>query len=112
MTESTDRKIKFEFEGKPYVLEYDRDSVVATEKALGVSLQDILSYKVSSVRDAFTGAFIKNHAGTPDETVEAIWQAMPDKRKLISTIGEMYALGINSLVGEPDKGNAISWTAE
>lgn len=108
----TEGKIKFEYDGELYVLEFDRDSIVATEKGLGVSLADIAARKVSALRDVFTGAFIKNHPGTGDDTIEAIWQSLGGKRELTAALSRMYGEGIQSLIGEPEKGKAISWTVE
>ncbi len=105
-------RIKFEYRGESYVLEFDRDTIVATERGYDVSVRDLSTAKIGAIKGAFAGAFLKNHPGTDDELIDEIWGAMPEKVELARKLTRMYVEGYNSLVSVPDEGNAISWTAE
>jgi hypothetical protein len=104
-------KIEFEFEGVKYVLEFDRDSVVQTEKLFDVSVSDVVKMKMSAFDALFFGAFIKNHSDVEHETVERIQELMPDKMELLKSLAAMFAECVNTLFEEPEEGKAISWTA-
>lgn len=105
-------RIKFEYEGVPYTLEFDRDTIVMTERAYDVSVKDLSDSKIGAIRGVFAGSFLKNHPDTEPDTIDAIWSAMPNKLALTKKLVRSYVEGFNTLVGDPAEGNAISWTAE
>lgn len=102
-------KIEFTYNEKPYVLEYDRASVVQMEKTLGVSLNAIRESQLSVFPDLFRGAFIKNHPALPAETIDEIYDCIPDKGEMFGNLAGMYAEAVNTLLAEPSKGKAIAW---
>ena len=104
-------QIKFKYEGTEYIMEFDRDTVAQTEKAFDISIADVSDGKVSAFYGLFYGAFLKHHPNIKQTTVENFMQLMPDKQGMFRNLAMMFGNCVNTLLDEPDEGNAISWTA-
>lgn len=104
-------KITFDYNGTSYTMEFDRETVTQTEKAFDISLGDVLSGKFSAFEGLFHGAFLKHHPNIKPTTVASFMQLMPNKQEVFKTLTVMFANCVNTLLDEPEEGNAISWTA-
>lgn len=105
-------KITFEYEGEKYTLEFDRESVLASEKMFDISINDIQSLKMVAFDGLFRGAFLKHHADIDQDVVEEIMGCFKDKLGLFKHLSNMYGYCWRSLIDDPaDEGNAISWEA-
>lgn len=102
--------IKFEYNGSPFILEYDRASAMQAERILGISLNSIQSGKLSVNYDLFAGAFLKHHPNIKTATIDAIFNALSDKADLFHELQTMYVESLTSIMDEPDSKNVISWT--
>lgn len=103
--------ISFDYSGKHYELGFDRASAKRAEKQYNISLGELTSGKVSVVQDLFMASFLKNHEKTKPSTMLRIFNAMSDKDALYQALVGMYAECANSVLEEPEEGNAISWKA-
>lgn len=104
------KQIKLTYEGKDYVLEYNRASVREMENR-GFVASEMGNKPATMLPIAFEGAFIKNHRFVKSETVEEIFSHIKDKSKLISQLSNMIVECYNSLMNDEveadDKGNAL-----
>ena len=103
-------QIRFNWNGTEYIMEFDRDTAMQTEKGFDLSMNDIRSGKLSALEALFAGSFLKHHPNMKQTTIDTIFQSMPNKTELFKTLVAMYSSCINTLLQEPDEGNAISWT--
>lgn len=103
-------KIKFEYEGTTYTLEFDRDTAQKAERAFGISIGEIQSGKTYLVHDLFMAAFMKHHPHIKPSVVDGFFENIKDKTELYQTLAKMYAEAAGSLLDEPeDEGKAIGW---
>lgn len=102
-------KINISYEGKDYVLEYDRESIEIMEKR-GFSINELSQKPMMMLPIAFQGLFYKNHKGTKTKTIEEIYDKIKNKQKLTETIGTMLSEAYNTLFedNENDEGN-LDW---
>lgn len=103
-------RITFNYNGTEYIMEYDRDTAIQTEKTYGLSMNDVRDGKLSAFESLFNGAFIKHHPNIKQTTLDLFWSSMPNKPELFRNLTMMYVNCINTLLEEPEEGNAISWT--
>lgn len=104
------KKISFEFEKKPYTLEYTlRTAGQANED--GFVIDELGDKPALMIPKLVYWAFVKNHRGITRRQAETIYEWIKDKNGFITALAEMYADAVNALVGddEEDKGNA-NWT--
>lgn len=102
-------KITFAYKGKPYVLEYTRDSVKEMELR-GFVAEDVLKKPFTVLPTLFAGAFIANHRFTKRKLIDEIFSKMDDKGALVNTLAEMYSLVIDEFVDELEKRNKeLTW---
>lgn len=104
-------QIKFTYQGTEYIMEFDRDTVAQTEKAFDISIGDVRDGKISAFYGLFYGAFLKHHPNIKQSTVENFMKLMPDKQGMFRNLAMMFGNCVNTLLDEPDEGNAISWEA-
>lgn len=103
------KKIKFEFEGTQYVLEYTRGTVRDME-ADGFDPSVIDSKPMTMIPMLIEGAFRKNHPFTKTATVDKIYQSIPRKEEFVRHLIEMYNEPLNSLIEEPEDGEGnVAW---
>jgi hypothetical protein len=103
------KKINFTFQGKEYILEYNRKAIEIMERQ-GFMLEEVAAKPMTMLPALFRGAFLKNHPGIKRELVDDIYSKLQDKQKLIETLTEMYAEPIQALLEDPtgDLGN-VEW---
>lgn len=102
-------KITFSAEGKDYCLEYTKRTVKTMEER-GFVPAKILESPMTYLPELFAGAFLANHRFEKKETIDKLFEAMDDKKELVSLLVEMYNEPINALTSDADEGNAIKWT--
>ena len=100
------KKIEFSYEGTDYVLEYTKRSI-RTMEAKGFVASDVESKPMTVLPMLFAGAFLANHKGTSQETIDAIYEALDDKESLIARLSDMYAEQLEKLTAP---GNVV-WKA-
>lgn len=103
------KKIEFNYEGKEYILEYNRKSVEYIEKQ-GFIVSQLAEKPMLMLPMAFSGLFFKNHKNIKQSEIDEIYDKFKDKGQLISTIAEMLNETYNTLQSDPEEqeGN-IDW---
>ncbi len=104
------KQIIFTYEDKDYTLEFTRRTVKQMEDE-GFVAQDIDSKPMTLLPALFAGAFKAHHKFVKRETIDRIFDAMPDKEGLVNKLAEMYSDPIRSLLEEPDEGKKVEWAA-
>lgn len=106
------KQITVNYDGKSYHLAYNRRSVVKMEEQ-GFNAAEAQKTPISSTMKLFAGAFLANHPGLSEKTIEEIYKNMTGKEELNKVLSQLYADAVSSLFAEPEKSekNAV-WTAE
>lgn len=109
------KTVTFTYKDKDYTLEFTRATIKELEREGfdAGSLEEADKRPVESFEKLFEGAFKAHHRRIKKETINAIWNAMPNKMELLQTLAELYASPINAMFDEPDEDskNVIQWTA-
>lgn len=118
--EATKRKIELTYEGKQYVLEFNRRTVVKLEKTLraeGINLVDMSEKEnvdplelVSIVDTLFTYAFKMHHPNVSQDVIDTIFEKLGNKEQLSGALFEIMSAPINALAD--NKEGEITWAAE
>ena len=104
------KQLRFTYEDKEYVLEFNRRSVETMEKR-GFVASDIQTKPMTTLPTLFAGAFLANHRYIKPEIVEAIYKKMTNKDGLIEKLAEMYNEPIMALIEEPEEAEGnVDWT--
>lgn len=103
------KNITFKFDGKEYVLEYNRKSIEMMEKR-GFIAEDAIKTPLTSLPVLFNGAFQMHHKGITLETTNKMLDNLKDTTGLISKLTEMYNEPILALIDDTDEKN-IEWEA-
>lgn len=101
------KKIEFNYNGKDYVLEYNRKSIEYIERQ-GFSISQLAEKPMSMLPMAFSGLFFKNHKNTRQSEIDEIYDNFKNKDMLINTIAEMLNEAYSSLQDDNQEGN-IEW---
>lgn len=103
------KKIEFKYEGKEYVLEYNRKAVEFMERQ-GFVVSELATKPMLMLPMAFEGLFFKNHKNIQKSQVDKIYDEFKNKQALIQTIAEMLNETYSSLQDDPEdnEGN-IDW---
>lgn len=111
--EKAKKRIRFEYDGEEYVLEFNRHALRMLDERYDFSYQDLEKMQVSKLPDLFYCAFMMHHSNMKRALADEIWDMLGGKEDLIYMLLEMYAGALNSIMeGETDEGKAIAWTAE
>lgn len=106
--------IRFNFEGKNYVLGFNRKTVKQMENE-GFNFDDMKVKPLTCVSDLFAGAFKMNHRFEKREVIERIHANIKDKDKITEKLVQMYSDTIKSLMADDDSEeneNLIDWSVE
>lgn len=101
------KKIEFNYNGKDYVLEYNRKSIEYIERQ-GFSISQLAEKPMLMLPMAFSGLFFKNHKHIRQNEIDEIYDNFKDKDMLINTIAEMLNEAYSSLQDDNQEGN-IEW---
>lgn len=101
------KKIEFNYNGKDYVLEYNRKSIEYIERQ-GFSISQLAEKPMLMLPMAFSGLFFKNHKNTKQSEIDEIYDNFKNKDMLINTIAEMLNEAYSSLQDDNQEGN-IEW---
>lgn len=104
-------QINFDYNGKHYCLEYNREAVKRMEAA-GFKPGESGSTPLIELDMLWAGAFYKNHRKESSNTISKLLEKMKDKDRLLEALRNMVADTYNSLLdtNEDDEGN-VEWTA-
>ena len=103
-------KIKYEYDGVKYTLQYTRASVEFIEDELGFDINSAKGKVVSSALKLFRGAFIANHPRVNQDLIDEMYDLFEDKQGLFKNLLDMYVETYNALFEEPkDDGKNIKW---
>lgn len=103
------KKIKFEFEGTQYTLEYTRRTVREMESE-GFNTSEVDSKPMTMIPMLIEGAFKKNHRFVKADVIDRIYQSIPRKEEFIRQLVELYNAPLNSLIEEPEEGSGnVEW---
>lgn len=105
------KKITFTYKDKEYTLEFTRRSIQTLEKQ-GFVIGEIENKPLTTLPQLFAGAFIANHRFVSKDTIDEIYNKMPDKNELVAKLAEMYAEPINALLADPEESSEgnVQWT--
>ena len=105
------KQLRFTYQNKEYVLEFNRRSVETMERK-GFVASDIETKPVTVLPALFAGAFLANHRYVKQDVIDEIYSMMTNKQELIGKLAEMYNEPILALVDEPDESEGnVTWTA-
>ena len=105
------KQLRFTYQNKEYVLEFNRRSVETMEKK-GFVASEIETKPVTVLPALFAGAFLANHRYVKQDVIDEIYSKMTNKQELIGKLAEMYNEPILALVDEPDESEGnLDWTA-
>lgn len=102
--------IKFDYDGKHYVLGYSRESVKQIE-AQGFVLEELNKKPLTMIPLLFYGAFAINHRGIKRKLTDEIWEKIKGEEILAALI-EMYSQTVSDLLGvdeDSENPNRIVW---
>lgn len=103
------KSINFKFEGKEFVLEFNRKSVELLEKR-GFVAEELTKQPLTYLPMLFNGAFQMHHKGVTMDTTNKILSQLKDTTSLVSKLAEMYAEPIMALIDDTDEKN-LEWEA-
>ncbi len=109
MEEKKVNQINFDYEGKHYCLEYNREAVKRMEAA-GFKPGESGATPLIELDMLWAGAFYKNHRSVSSRVIEKLLDKMGSKDKLLDALRRMVSETYNSLIDEDDEGN-VEWTA-
>lgn len=103
-------KIELSYQGKDYVLEYNRQAVIVLESK-GFKLEEALEKPMTNVELMFQCAFLKNHPDTQVSLINDILRQCGDKSHLIAQLHTMINETYESLFAEPKDGESgnVTW---
>lgn len=111
------KRIKIEYDGVKYTLEYSRKTVQAMEEA-GFRIDEMDSMPMTMLPKLFSGAFLMHHSRVKQELVDEIFDAQKGKVKLLHALTELYSEPFKAMFGEDgedgedeDEGN-FDWVME
>lgn len=105
------KTVNIRYDGVDYTLEYTRKSVETMEKQ-GFVVSDVATKPVSTLPVLFAGAFLAHHRFVKKETVDAIFDKIPNKSEFLQKLSEMYSEPIEALMEEPEESEGnVSWEA-
>lgn len=104
------KKIGFNYEGKNYKLEYNRESIKLMEKQ-GFSVDKFVDQPFTMVELAFEGAFIMHHPKMTKAEANKIYQLFENKKELVNGLISMIQETYSSLFEESndDESKKIEW---
>lgn len=92
--------IKIPYDGREYILDFNRNTVRQMEKNGFVVNTDA---PLSMVTDLFRGAFMMHHRQVKPDKIEEIWDAQKGKDKLLAKLVSMYTKPLEDLMGEKEE---------
>lgn len=103
------REVRFDYEGKDYVLAFTRESVKEMENA-GFDFEEAKGKVLNTCEKLFYGAFAVYHRGIKRKLVDEIWANMDNKEALVEELIEMVSETVeNYMKCEADNPKKISW---
>ena len=105
------KQLTFSYGGTDYTLEYTRRTVREME-GKGFRPGDIEDKPMTVLPELFAGAFLAHHRFVKSDTIQDIYDHMPNKDVLIGKLAEMYNEPIAALISDPEEGvGNVEWTA-
>lgn len=110
------KRIKIEYDGVKYTLEYSRKTVQVMEEA-GFRIDEMDSMPMTMLPKLFSGAFLMHHSRVKQDLVDEIFDAQKGKVKLLHALTELYSEPFKAMFGEDgededeDEGN-FDWVME
>lgn len=103
------KTVSFDYKNTHYTLGFNRNTAVILEQQ-GFSREALGDKPNTYIPMLFYGSFAQYHKGIKRNTVDAIYDALPNKQDLIMALVEAYLEVGNSLFDEPegDEGN-VTW---
>jgi len=98
------KQLKLTYDGQDYTLEFTRKSIEKMEQA-GFIIGDATTKPMTVLPTLFAGSFMANHRWVKQETIDKIYEGIPNKEDFMTKLIEMYAEPIEALFDEP-KGEA------
>lgn len=92
--------------GNAYTLEFTRDTVMQMERN-GFKLDNPGAMPMTTIKMMWDGAFLANHKNTKPDTIDAIFAGQKDKAGLVEKLAELYQEPFETLMEDPEEGNAM-----
>lgn len=96
------KKIEFTYDGVDYTLEYDRAAVKVMERE-GFDIKLLQSKPLTMIDILWQGAFLKNHKKEKLETINKIYDEIPNKSDLNAALTEMFIETYSILIGDSEE---------
>ena len=106
-------KIKFEYEGIGYTLEFNRLTVKHMERD-GFRIDKLSEQPMTMLPQLFSGAFKANHPWLKQSVIDTIYDNIADKEGLLSALVDMYNETVETLfkTNSGETGKNLAWTRE
>lgn len=103
------KQISFEYEGKPYNLEYTlRTAGQANDD--GFILEQLSEKPALMIPKLVYWAFVRHQKGITRKQTEEIFKWIKDKNGFITALAEMYADAVNALIDDEEEEGNANWT--
>ena len=103
------KNITFTYKDKDYTLEYNRNTVIRTEKA-GFDTNTAAAMPLYSVTMLFKNAFLMHHPEVNDNLKMEIYDEFTDKEELLNALLELYEAPAVVMLTDSASKNAIKWS--
>ena len=104
------KQLNFNYNGTDYTLEFTRRTVEQMERE-GFVADDIKTKPMTMLPTLFAGAFKAHHRLVKREVIDAIYDKMTDKDRLIAALAAMYNEPLLALLEEPTESSEnLTWT--
>lgn len=100
------KQITFEFEGKPYTLEFNRRAIETLEQR-GFVIENISTKPMTTLPLLFQSAFMAHHPGIKRALIDKIYDGLENKQGLLMMLAEMYNEPLEALMD--DEGKNVTW---
>lgn len=105
------KQIKFEWQNKPYTLEFTRASVKKLERQ-GFSISEAKDKPMTFFPELFSAAFVANHPFIKKEIIDEIFENVCGKAGLVEKLIELYQEPFNTLMDDPEESEKnVKWEA-
>ena len=93
------KELTVSFDGKEYVLGFNRDTVRQMERR-GFDVSAAEARPMSSVYDLFSGSFLAHHRGVDQKKISEMFDRIGDISELAESLLEMYRDPFETLADE------------
>ncbi len=108
------KKIKFDYNGKKYILEFNREAINVMERQ-GFNTDEIDAKPQTMITMLFTGSFYMHHRNvcTNRKLVHEMYEKFKNKEQLLEALINMYQEPLLCMFDDPEENEGnIDWGQE